>query len=45
MMLLTNGEKYVGSFANGMIDGEGDFTTMRGQVISGKWSKNKIVEM
>jgi hypothetical protein len=35
--LLTNGEKYIGEFVDGMIEGTGEFHTYENKVINGIW--------
>ena len=35
VLFLTNGEKYVGQFKDGMIDGKGEFTTTDGSLVKG----------
>ena len=37
ILLLTNGEKYEGEFYDGMVHGQGVFTTILGEEISGSW--------
>lgn len=36
-LTLTNGEKYVGEFSDGMIEGEGEFYTVDNNIIKGVW--------
>lgn len=36
-LILTNQEQYFGEFEDGMVHGEGEFTTAEGQVVKGKW--------
>jgi len=42
-LLLINGEKYIGSFKEDMIHGEGEFHKTNGEVISGQWNLNQFV--
>lgn len=44
-LLLTNDEKYVGEFDEGMVNGDGEFTTIDGQVIKGVWEQGFLVQM
>lgn len=39
-LVLTNGEKFVGQFEEGRIQGEGIFYTLAGEIISGVWNDN-----
>ena len=37
ILILTNNEKYEGGFFDGMVQGNGTFTTTSGEVINGNW--------
>lgn len=43
-MVFSNGEIFVGSFHKDMVDGPGEFHRMNGEVVSGVWSQNQMVE-
>lgn len=34
-LVLSNGEKYMGEFEDGMVHGEGEFTTVNQELIKG----------
>jgi len=36
-LILTNNEKFVGEFEDGMVHGDGEFTTADNQVVKGSW--------
>jgi hypothetical protein len=41
-LYLTNGEFYRGSFANDLVDGEGQFKKMNGSIVRGVWSEGLL---
>ena len=41
-LIIINQEKYVGSFEDGMIDGQGEYHTQEGKVISGVWKQGVL---
>lgn len=45
MLVLSNGEKYIGEFDDGMIHGDGEFTTFQNEVIKGIWDQGYLVQM
>ncbi|CAK91391.1 unnamed protein product (macronuclear) [Paramecium tetraurelia] len=40
---LTNGEKFEGNFNDGMIDGEGVYSTFHGQTVKGVWKEGILI--
>lgn len=42
-LLLTNGEKYSGEFIDGMVHGEGEFTTYDNNQVKGVWDSGILV--
>lgn len=43
LILLSNGDKYEGSFANDQFEGEGAYTDVEGNITNGQWNHgNKI---
>ena len=42
-LLLTNGEKYKGEFVDGMVHGEGEFTTFDSNLVRGVWESGFLV--
>jgi len=40
---LSNGEKYLGSFAAGKVHGEGTFYRKNGEIEVGYWKNNKFL--
>ncbi len=43
MLILTNGERFDGSFKRDMVYGKGKFYKLDGYVIEGLWEKNILV--
>jgi hypothetical protein len=44
-LLLSNGEEFVGNFVWDMVEGEGKFTTLKGDEIHGIWKNNKLTKV
>lgn len=42
-LLLSNGEKFLGSFINGKVHGEGTFYKLNGEIEVGYWQNNQFV--
>jgi len=42
-LTLSNGEKFLGSFAGGKVHGEGTFYRSNGDIEVGYWQNNKYV--
>jgi len=43
ILYLVNNEKYSGKFKNNMINGKGTFYKKDGNVISGNWENNILI--
>lgn len=41
---LTNGERFSGEFQEGMVHGQGEFTTLGGEVVQGDWDQGVFVK-
>ena len=40
---MSNGEVFEGTFEGDYAEGEGVFSRTNGQIIRGRWSKNKLI--
>ena len=43
ILILSNKEKFYGTFENDIINGKGSFMKTDGTIISGIWENNKLV--
>ena len=41
---LSNGEVFSGWFKNDVVDGEGKFYTLKGEIIQGVWRGNQLIK-
>ena len=44
LILYQNGDKYEGNFSNDEIDGEGEYNSVSGSEVKGKWKNGTILE-
>ena len=42
-LVLSNGEKFLGSYSNGKVNGEGTFYRLNGEICVGFWQNNKFI--
>jgi hypothetical protein len=43
-LTFTNGDRFVGNFKYGIVEGEGIYYLFNGDLINGFWSNNQFVE-
>lgn len=44
ILFLSNGEYYDGEFSNDLAEGEGSYTRITGETVTGRWNKNIFVD-
>lgn len=42
---LSNGQVFVGRFNKDVIEGEGEYHTLGGEVVYGKWQNNQLIKL
>ena len=45
VLVLSNGEEFIGNFQRDMAEGYGEFTKINGEVQKGVWKQNKLVSI